>query len=731
MEKSTATFLRRKPKGPIGLGDMYRLPVIYGSAPTSAKWSPDNRTLAFLWNEEGDLRRDVYLSRPDGSTAKLTDAAAVAALPVEDDERPAEEVTYADRMDPGVTAFEWAPDGSWIAYLCRGNLFRIPVSGGGPIRLTQSSQTVSNLQVSDNGRYIGFTMGSNVWAYDTEGGSLAQLTFFAREEVSVERYSWSPDTQWVAVIVEDRGMYEKVRMPDYSLEKEVKVKELRRNNVGKPLSKMRVGIVAPALRGKMTRIPLPDPSGGEEKKDSAADEIDSGNTIRPQVTSWTWDSSRLLVAVRSSDYKDWRLYAVTPGKEDAPIEICREYAEPWFSHTPLPVSPDSRYAYFLSYRTGWQHIYRVPIAGGEVEPVTQGEFDVTWFQIPKKGTRLLYTANTPDPREQHVFAVDLGGGEPEEVSPDFSWCDVAASEDGSALAFTCSQVMVPPEIYSTTSGSAPARVTTSPRPDFAKIKMPKVERFSFVNKSDGATVYGKMLLPHDFDPSKKHPVVLTCVYAGLGKLGFGRYQVLDTYMANEMGYILVGIDLRATMGYGRDFFYGYHKKLGIIDAEECVSCAEHLRTLPYVDGDRIGIWGGSYGGFLTLMVMCNPAGRGVFHTGVSWKPVTDWRNYWDSYTAERLGRPKDDPEVYKATSPVFHAGGLEGNLLLVHGMQDDNVLFQDAVWMVQKLVEAGKYFDLMIYPRDDHMLGLRHESLPDCMERIAAYFEQHMGLGPL
>ena len=289
--------------------------------------------------------------------------------------------------------------------------------------------------------------------------------------------------------------------------------------------------------------------------------------------------------------------------------------------------------------------------------------------------------------------------------------------------------MVPQEIYRRSNGSEPVRVTSSPLPELEKIKKPKLERFTFENKSDGATIHAKMILPHNFDPSKKYPVILTCVYAGMGKEGFGRYQLLDTYMANEMGYILVGIDLRASIGYGGDFQTGYFKSMGIIDSEECVSCTEYLKKLPYVDGERLGIWGGSYGGFLTLMVMCKYPG--VFHTGISWKPVTDWRNYWDSYTGERLTRPVDDPEVFKATSPAFHAEDFEGNLLLVHGMQDDNVLFQDAVWMVQKLIEAGKYFDLMIYPKDDHMLSLRHESLPDIMERFAAYFEDKMGLGPV
>ncbi len=731
MAKAIKSYLKSRPKGGLTLAEMYSFPQIYGAAPSSLKWSSGNETLAFLWNEAGELRRDIYVSRPGTRPVRLTDSARVGPLPVEDDERPREDVEYAELMYSGVSEYDWAPDGSWIAYVCRGDLFRIAASGGEPVRLTQMTQGVSGVQVSLDGRRIGFKMGANVWAYDVERGSLTQLTCFQKEEVAVQRYLWSPDSTWLAVYVEDRSMFEKVKMPDYSPEKEVKVKELRRGNVGKPLSKVRVGFV-PAAGGKMVRAALPAPgeeTNADKTKKGKADEIDTGNSIRVHDASWTWDSSKLLVGTVGKDYKDYHLFAVSPDDAGAPVELYTEVQEPWFCRCAVESSPDSKYAYFASYTSGWKHLYRVPTAGGKAEQITKGDFDVTGYTVPKKGDRLFYTANAPHPSEQRVFSMPLAGGKATEVSPDLPACQVFPSDDGSALAFVASGIMVPPEIYRPSDGGEVVRVTTSPRPEFEKIVKPKVDRFTFTNESDGETIHARMMFPRNFDPSKKYPAVLTCVYAGGAKEGFGRYQVLDTYMANEMGYILVSIDLRASTGHGRDFFYGYHKKMGIIDAEECVSCATHLRTLPYVDGERLGIWGGSYGGFLVLMVMCRHPG--VFHTGISWKPVTDWRNYWDGYVAERLTRPEDAPEVYEATSPVFHAAGLEGNLLLVHGMQDDNVLFQDAVWMVQKLVEAGKYFDLMIYPKDDHMLALRRESLPDCIERFAAYFEEHMGLGPV
>lgn len=727
MQGSKKTFLKSQPKNGLTLREMFTRPLIYGTPPSSPKWSTDGKTLAFLWNEGGEPLCDVYISTSsDAKPVRITDAAAISPLPVEDDERPKVETEYAEVMYSGVNDFDWLTKDEnvptserWIAFLCRGNIFKVSAAGGEPTRLTKTTQGVGNLKVSPDGRKIGFLSGGNIWAYDTEVGSMAQLTFFSKDQVTVNRYEWSPDSKHIGFEVEDRSMFERVKMPDYSPENEVKIIELRRNNVGKPLSKSRIGMV-PAEGGKMARVMLPGYS---------TDKNDTGDNLCIHSLMWTPDSSKMVFAFSARISKDWHIIAVEPGKEDTPDELYKETSEPWFDWSFPQISPDSKYVYFLTYLTNWRQLYRVPMAGGKIEQITDGKFDMTTILIPKKGSEIIFTANWPHPTAQDAYTLPFEGGEPKKISPEHTWSSVIASDDGKTLAFNSSSVMVPAELYWKTESGDFTKLTHSPLPAFEKIPAPQVKRFSFKNETDDAVLSGRMILPHNFDPSKKYPVVMTCIYAGAGKEGFGRYQVLDTYMANEMGYIIVGVDIRATMGYGKDFFFGYHKNLGLIDAEECVSCAKYMKTLPYVDSERVGFWGGSYGGFLVLMVMCNHPG--VFHTGISWKPVTDWRNYWDGYTAPRLGRPEDDPEIYKATSPVFHAAGLEGNLLVVHGMLDDNVLFQDAAWMIQRMIEEGKYFDLMIYPRDDHGLTRRHESLPDCMERFAAYFEEHMGLGPI
>jgi len=720
-------FVRATPRGPFGLAELFTQPPVCGVCPARPLWSPSEPVLAFLWNQEGGLLQDIWVSAPDSAPARITSAADIAPAPVEDDKRVRADVEHDERISPGISEYIWSDDGSRLFFVCRGDLYRADPSGGGLTALLRGNGGVHSLAAIPGGDAVSFVMQSNVWALDPAGPSLRRLTFFGQPNVAVAQYAWNPDGSQLAVSVQDTSEWETVRMPDYTPADGVKVNELRRNNVGKPLARWRVGIVPPdggLLRRIALELPGDGPVGGE-----------MGDSLVLHSLGWTWDGKNVVVAYTGPWYRDYRIVAAPAEDPVHPVVIVDETELPWFARAAVASSPDGRHLYFASSRDGWSRGYRVPIDGGRAIAVTPPATDVASLAVPRRGECLVYSSWEPDPRDLSVWRADLDGSERVAVDAGDGNRWFSASDDGRHIAAVLSRVMRPPALFRTDADlpTGPTLVVDSSAERFARIVPPRVERFSFpftYSRSGGTDeLRGRMILPACFDASRRYPVVLSCVYAGQGKDAFGRYQVLDTWMANEMGYISVGLDLRASPGYGHAFLTGYYKSLGIIDSEELVRCAEHLRGLPYVDPERIGIWGGSYGGFLVLMVMCNHPG--VFHTGVSFKPVTDWRNYWDSYTAPRLTRPDDDPGAYEACSPVYHAAGLAGNLLIIHGMQDDNVLFQDCAWMIQRLVEAGKYFDLMVYPRDNHGLTLREESLPDCMERIAAYFEEHMGLGPV
>jgi len=231
------------------------------------------------------------------------------------------------------------------------------------------------------------------------------------------------------------------------------------------------------------------------------------------------------------------------------------------------------------------------------------------------------------------------------------------------------------------------------------------EFFTF-RTSDGVELHGWMIKPPDFDPTRRYPVLMA-VYGGPGSQtvmdGWGGNQFLWYQMLAQKGYIVVSVDNRGTGGRGRAFKKVTYLNLGKWESHDQIEAARHLASLPYVDPGRIGIWGWSYGGYMTALTMMK--GGELFRAGIAVAPVTDWRLYDTIYTERYMRTPRENPEGYRESAPVRHVAGLRGDLLLVHGTGDDNVHFQNTVQLVNALQAAGKQFGLMIYPNRTHSIA--------------------------
>ncbi|MER3495974.1 MAG: hypothetical protein C4320_03700, partial [Armatimonadota bacterium] len=297
----------------------------------------------------------------------------------------------------------------------------------------------------------------------------------------------------------------------------------------------------------------------------------------------------------------------------------------------------------------------------------------------------------------------------------FNWSDLPlVSDDGQRIATLASNRQLNSELYSVDGGIR--RLTESQRPEFKKIKWAKTDEVTFPGP-DGIPIHGLLTYNPAMDRSKRHPAFLSNIYADSGKAAWAGY--VENYAAMELGMIVLSVDFRSSWGYGETFNQGYNGKLGLVDADEAVKAKEYLASLPYVRGDRIGLWGWSYGGYLTCMTLLTKPG--VFYSGVAVAPVTDWKTYNEWYTRRRLGLVKDDKDkIFEKTSPITYASGLQDRLLLVHGMLDDNVLFQDTARLMQRLIDNGKSFDVMAYPRDDHSIG-KDTSRPHVFGTIVRY----------
>jgi dipeptidyl-peptidase-4 len=657
---------------------------------------------AFLWNEVGDMWKDVFVSDADASLKKVTSRDLSPPVNLEDDDREEDDISYAERMAAGFTELAWLPDGSAIVAIARGRVHLLPLEGTSEI--LWSGQPASSLRISRRCSSIFFICEGNVMVI--RDGAILRLTSFMKPDRKVRDFSPSPDGNFIALFVEDESEVLKARMPDYMPQKEVRINENRRHNVGTEPPKRHFGIAEARVSVKCQ-----------------LQEFGDGETFWPYSIEWLPNSNGAVFAISSRDHKRFQLRHMDPHGQTT--TIYEEISEPWFPFHGIAASSCSNFVRFLSFRSGWNQIWEMPIEGGEIRAVTKEGFDIDSFSSPLRTDELFFTAYANTPIDRSVFRIRPGRG-PEEIAIRSGCFRVYPNEDGESLALVHSAACAPPQLLRV-DGPKMRTILSCGESIRSELESVQIETLR-VPVRNNRSVIARTIKPATFDPSKRYPIVFSCVYAGQAKNQFSRYHPLDVFMANELGYIVLGVDLSASIGYGRDFFFGYHHSLGIVDSDELVDVANFFCKLPYVDPERIGVWGGSYGGFLTLMAMSRYPG--VFHTGIAWKSVTEWKNYYEWYTSQRLGLPDENQEVYKETSPLSHIDKLQGNLLLVAGMQDDNVLFQDTVWVIQKLIENGKYFDLMVYPRDDHGLTLRHESLPDLMERIAAYFEDKMGVGP-
>lgn len=359
---------------------------------------------------------------------------------------------------------------------------------------------------------------------------------------------------------------------------------------------------------------------------------------------------------------------------------------------------------FLSEKSGYNHLYWYSIGGNLIKQVTSGPYEVQEFlgYDPEEGS-FYFSSNEESPLRSAIYKIDRKGKKTK-LSSQTGTNEAQFSTDMKYFMNRYSNVDTPTVItLNDNTGKALTTLVDNAelKQKISGIALPKKEFFSFQTQ-DGTKLNGWMIKPTDFSASRKYPVLLY-QYSGPGS-----QEVLDkfkvsweNYMASQ-GFIVVCVDGRGTGGRGADFAKSTYLNLGIKEAKDQVATAQYLGSLPYVDKNRIGIWGWSYGGYMTIMSMSE--GTPVFKAGAAVAPVTDWK-YYDTVYGERFMRtPNENAEGYKASSAFTRADKLNGNLLLVHGMADDNVHFQNTAEYAEHLVQLGKQFDMQVYTNRNHSI---------------------------
>jgi len=475
-----------------------------------------------------------------------------------------------------------------------------------------------------------------------------------------------------------------------------------RPKVGQTLPQVRVGIV------KADSLAIPD-----SVKVTWVDTAGFGKPVSAMQAEWNPQGTRLAVDFLSHDYKDRWIVLVDPATGKREKELVHLRDDAWLVHywtampTPLTWLPDGETLAYTSEASGWHHLWTVNTAGQQRQ-LTSGEWEVRGVTLARDGSRWWLESSLEHPSERHFYTMPVAGGPltridrlgEGEVQP-------VLSPDQTVLAARHSNPRELNDIYlqPVAGTQAPVRVTRSGTDAFYRIPWPKSDFIRFEDEQ-GKPVWARVYLPEQQHPTRA--AVMEIHGAGYAQgvhktfAGSGAHGgALNAAYLTQRGVTYVVLDYRASAGYGRDTRAAIYRSMGDRDVASAVAALPVLAARYNVDRSRVGLFGCSYGGFFTLMALFKHPDD--FRAGAAQCSVTDWAHYNHPYTARILnGTPVSDSLAYRVSSPIYHAAGLKGRLLLQHGLIDGNVEYQDAVRLVQRLMELGKDFEFVTYPVDQH-----------------------------
>lgn len=442
---------------------------------------------------------------------------------------------------------------------------------------------------------------------------------------------------------------------------------------------------------------------------------------------WSDDGNYLLFDARSQDNKD-RWILLWDANAHQLIQADHQHDEAWIGGPGMFNLGwlNDHTIYYQSEKTGYSHLYLYDVTNKSTRQLTEGKYEIQGAVLSPDKKTFYITTNEIDPGQQQFYKLDIANGKQQRITTMTGANDVTASPDGKNLAILYSYSNKPWELYlQKNEQGSPARQITNKAesPEWKAYPWRDPEVITFTAR-DGAKVYARV-----FKPSNPKPGMPAVVFVhGAGYLqnahkwwsSYFRENMFHNFLADN-GYYVIDADYRGSAGYGRDWRTGIYRFMGGKDLTDNVDAAEYLVKTYQVDPKRIGIYGGSYGGFMTLMAMFTTPD--VFAAGAGLRSVTDWANYNHGYTSNILNEPYNDSIAYKRSSPIYFAEGLKGHLLMCHGVIDQNVHAQDIIKLTQRLIELKKEnWNLALYPLEDHGF-VEPTSWMDEYKRIFNLFE--------
>ncbi len=780
LSPSTGIFAQQK--FALTIDNIMRGPQLYGYEPTAVRWSGDSRHIYFQWKQATDPIDhpiDTYVVDRDGSgLRKLTDEEIKLAPPafggsntrdrkktvyaIDGDLFLYDSSTSASRQLTKTAEAEQNPrfteDEKRVAFTRGGNLYVMSLDTG---MIEQMTEIVAPQApgaapaATGGGRGGGGRGGRGGGAPPTATGETAEtrgtdsqeflkkqekeLLEIVRERAALReendakrktehprkpfqlqarqtanRLDLCPDEKCVIAMVNEGANGSKPdNVPNYITESAYTEDIPGRTNVGDTQNRQRVAIL--------------DVATGESKW------VDPGianREVQLQAPVWNEQGTKAVMIARSTDNKDRWILALDPATGKTRT-LFTEHDDAWLNGPgaqTLGWLKNGNEIYFQSERDGYSHLYTLKFDGGDPKQLTSGKFEVTSVELSNDGTKFYLTTSEVDPGERHFYSMSTDGGTRTQITHERGAHAVTLSPDEKFMADVYSFTNKPPELFTADNRpNAPEKkLTSSPAKDFfdyAWLDVPIVK----VPARDGAMVPAHFYKPANY--RRGGPAVVFVHGAGYAQnvhhywSSNYAHEYLFHHFLMEHGYLVLDMDYRASAGYGRDWRAAIYRHMGGKDLDDNVDGAKWL-VEQGADPKRIGIYGGSYGGFITLMALFTTPD--VFAAGAALRPVTDWSHYNHGYTSNILNLPQKDEEAYRKSSPIYYADGLKGALLICHGMVDTNVFFQDSVRLIQRLIELHKSnWSIAPYPVEDH--GFRQpSSWADEYKRIFQLFETNL-----
>jgi dipeptidyl-peptidase-4 len=688
-------------------------PFLGGRGTQGIQWAPDGKRFSYL--ERKGVGRDavVELWTMDAATGErkvLVNGETLKSV-TQAEKSKTTQATGLGRVQ--ADNYQWAPDGNSLLFIGTNKMVILELKTAQAKPVVSSEQEIEDPKFSPDGKWVSFSRDSNLFAANLASGETKTLTTGGSEEVLKGKldwvypeeldtrtaYWWSPDSSKIAYYEMDERPVTRYPIMDMS-SPTGGTEYTRYPQAGEANPIVRVGVVAV--------------DGGTNSETRWMDTGANTDAYLARV-NWLPDSRRIAIQRlnRGQNQLDLLFCDASTGAAKTVLTETDKY---WLNISDdLYFFADNRRFLWSSERSGYRHFYVYDDSGKPPMQLTSGEWGISDLggfgpgamnhpAVDEKRGYVYFTSNKDNVLETQLYRVSLNDKSLTRITKEAGSNTSRISPDLSSFINSYSSAATPTrqDLYRM-DGTRVAVINDGSVPELEQYKLTPQE-FVEVTADDGTKLHASIIKPLNFDPSKKYPVLIN-VYGGphvqlvrnaWGSLGYLMHEVLAA-----KGYIVFTLDNRGSWGRGHAFETPIYHQLGKIELQDQLAGVKYLKALGYVDSSRIGITGGSYGGYMTLEALFNAPD--VFKAGISDAPVTDWKLYDTIYTERYMGRPQDNVDGYKNSSPVNQAGRLKGKLMLVHGTGDDNVHFANSVEVLNALIDSGLYPDqLMVFPGRGH-----------------------------